>query len=247
MQDLVQMHINKQKDDHTTRFLFAASRDDTTTISLMCGQGFDPDSADYDNRTALMVASMKGNTEAVIKLLEYQANPNRVDMHGSSALYEAAKNGHETTMDALLKHGAELCMDESQAASTLCQTVFDSDILTLRRLLRARIQINASDYDKRAAVHIAAAEGNVAALKVLVELGADLTLKDRWNNSIEDEAKAANAGPVLEYLKTLKKDGSEIEKPDTKVSEPTAEVSTPEEGVTPKADTTGTAEADDES
>lgn len=56
--DVIKMHIAKMKDDHTTRFLFAASRDSTPAISLMCDQGFDPNSADYDSRTALMVASM---------------------------------------------------------------------------------------------------------------------------------------------------------------------------------------------
>jgi ankyrin repeat protein len=206
VQDLVKMHINKQRDDHTTRFLFAASRGDTSTISLMCDQGFDPNSADYDCRTALMVAAMKGNTDAVTTILEYQANPNQVDVHGASALFEAAKNGHENTMDALLKHGAKLCMDESLAALTLCQAVFDGDILTLRRLLQAQIQVNASDYDKRTAAHLAAAEGNIVAFKALVEFGADLTVKDRWNNTIGDEAKRANAGQILEYLEALKTD-----------------------------------------
>jgi CRP-like cAMP-binding protein len=59
IQDLVEMHISKQQDDHTTRFLFAASRGDIKTVSLMCDQGFDPNSADYDKRTALMVAAYK--------------------------------------------------------------------------------------------------------------------------------------------------------------------------------------------
>jgi ankyrin repeat protein len=205
IQELVKMHINKLHDDHTTRFLFAASRGDTTTISLMCDQGFDPNSADYDNRTALMVAAMKGNTNVVTKLLDdYEANPNLVDVHGSSALYEAVKNGNETTMEELLKHNATLCMDEKLAASTLCQLVFDGDTLTLRRMLRAKIQVNAADYDKRTPAHIAAAEGNVLALKVLVEFGADLTAKDRWKYSIHDEAQKANAGRLLEYLQTLR-------------------------------------------
>ena len=56
-QDVIKMHIDKMKDDHTTRFLFAASRDATPTICLMCDQGFDPNCSDYDKRTALMVAS----------------------------------------------------------------------------------------------------------------------------------------------------------------------------------------------
>jgi len=203
IQDLVKMHISKLKDDHTTRFLFAASRGDNSTISLMCDQGFDPNSADYDNRTALMVAAMKGNVDVVSKLLDYQANPNLVDVHGSTALYEAVRNGHEQVMNVLLKHNASLCMGVSLAASTLCQTVFDGDVLQLRRLLRAGIQVNAGDYDKRTAAHIAASGGNVAALKVLVEFGADLLAKDRWNTSAIDDAKKHDGSNLTEYLRTL--------------------------------------------
>ena len=70
--DLVKMHMEKQLDDQTTRLLFAASRGDMSTISLMCDQGFDPNNADYDNRTALMVAAMKGNTDIVRMLLDYK-------------------------------------------------------------------------------------------------------------------------------------------------------------------------------
>ncbi|KAI2489466.1 voltage-gated potassium channel [Fragilaria crotonensis] len=202
--DLIKIHMDKQKDDNTTRFLFAAARGDTSLIALMCDQGFDPNGADYDMRTALMVASMKGNTDAVRLLLEYGANPDLVDMHGTSALYEATKNGHDETMEVLLDHDAQLAMSEGLAASTLCQVVYDRDIMTLKRLLKAGIHVNAADYDKRTAVHIAAAEGNVAAMRVLVEHGVDLTVEDRWGNSLHDEAQRSNSTELLEYLETLK-------------------------------------------
>lgn len=48
IQELVRMQIDKQKDDHTTRFCFAASRGDKKTIVSMCEQGFDPDSSDCE-------------------------------------------------------------------------------------------------------------------------------------------------------------------------------------------------------
>jgi ankyrin repeat protein len=64
--------------------------------------------------------------------------------------------------------------------------------------------VNASDYDKRSASHLAAAEGNVAAMKVLVEFGADLTLHDRWKNTIDDEANRSKSGPLLAYLESLR-------------------------------------------
>jgi hypothetical protein len=50
---------------------------------------------------------------------------------------------------------------------------------------------------------IASAEGNVVALKVLVEHGANVSAQDRWGNTIYDEAKRSNAGQLLAYLKTF--------------------------------------------
>ncbi|CAJ1949307.1 unnamed protein product [Cylindrotheca closterium] len=201
--DLVKMHMAKQLDDQTTRLLFAASRGDTRTISLMCSQGFDADNADYDDRTALMVAAMKGNTDVVRLLLEYNANPNLVDMHGSTALLEAVKNGNDVTMKVLAERGAELCMSEKLAASVLCQAVYDGDISLLKRLLEAGIQVNAADYDKRTAAHIAAAEGNAAALRVLSQNGASLELKDRWEHTAMYEAKKSNQTSFLKEISKL--------------------------------------------
>lgn len=181
-----------------------------------------------DNRNALMVASMIGNTDVgeslytfpytlsarcmlsnrlffltVLKLLEYHANPNLTDKHGTSALYESIKNNNEQITNILLKHGADLSMNESLAASTLCQTVFDADTSLLKRLLKAKIQVNACDYDKRTAVHIAASEGNIAAFKLLVEYGSDISCKDRWGNTAKSEAERANSCAILKYIDSL--------------------------------------------
>ncbi len=203
VKDLIEIYVRKQMDDQTTRLLFAASRGDKNLISRVCGQGLDPDSADYDSRTALMVASMKGNADTVKVLLGYGADPNLADVHGSTALYEAVKNGHEGTADLLCAHGAELCMADSLAASVLCQAVYDGDIIVLTRLLRANIQVNASDYDMRTAAHIAAAEGNLPALRVLVEHGADLARRDRWGSSVLDEARRVKAAHILDYIENV--------------------------------------------
>ena len=126
-----------------------------------------------------------------------------IDVHGNSALFEAVKNNHEDVVEVLLERGAELSMSGSLAATTLCQAVDDGDILMLKRLLVAKIHVNASDYDKRTAVHIAASEGNVAALKLLVEAGADLSLEDRWGNTAKSEAEKAKSARVLAYLDSL--------------------------------------------
>lgn len=113
-------------------------------------------------------------------------------MHGSTALLEAVKNGNEKVMDLLLERDAKLCMTDKLAASILCQAVFDGDIVLLKRLLRAGIQVDAADYDGRTGAHIAAAEGNVSALRTLSSFGANLSLEDRWKNTALEEAKRRN-------------------------------------------------------
>ena len=86
-------------------------------------------------------------------------------------------------------------MPDSLAASVLCQAVFEGDVVLLKRLLQAGIQVNASDYDNRTAAHIAAAEGNAAALRVLSSHGADLSLQDRWKMTAAQEARM-DRGPI---------------------------------------------------
>jgi ankyrin repeat protein len=89
--------MEKVNDDHTTRFLFAASRGDMKIITLMCDQGFDRNEVDYDNRTVLMISAVQGNTGTSIvkKLFSYEGtDPNKVDIQGNSAFYEAVKSGH---------------------------------------------------------------------------------------------------------------------------------------------------------
>ena len=123
-------------------------------------------------------------------------------MHDSTALLEAVKNGHEDTMALLKRYGAKLCMKESLAASSLCQAVFDGDSTLLRRLLEAGTPVNARDYDMRAASHIAASEGNLSALRVLCNHGANLDLVDRWGNTPAMEAERHECKKVLDFLRS---------------------------------------------
>lgn len=66
------------------------------------------------------------------------------------------------------------CRAVSQAQA-MCSAITRGDIITLRNLLRCNADPNSLDYDKRAPLHIAAAEGNLQAVSGmgLSELGLE--------------------------------------------------------------------------
>ncbi|CAJ1932854.1 unnamed protein product [Cylindrotheca closterium] len=204
VQDMLDNHVTRQKDESTTRFLLAASRDDVATIRHMCNRGFDPDSADMDYRTALMVASMNGHLRTVEKLLDFGANPHLKDHHGTCAMLEAINNRHDEIIDVLLEehtHPDMNWLSDARASALLNQAVFDRDLPQLQRLLKANVNVNAKDHVDRRPVHIAAAEGNIAEFQLLVEAGADLDVKDHWGNTVMEEAKrSGNAEDIMDYL-----------------------------------------------
>lgn len=52
----------------------------------------------------------------------------------------------------------------------------------------------------RTPLHIAAAEGNLAAVEALVGAGAAVGAKDRWDHTPLDEARREKRGPVVDFL-----------------------------------------------
>ena len=61
--------------------------------------------------------------------------------------------------------GCRLEMTSGEAATQLCTCVFDCNVPLLRRYMKAGILVNAGNFDSRTALHVAAAEGNLAAVR----------------------------------------------------------------------------------
>ena len=66
-----------------------------------------------------------------------------------------------------------------EAGTDLCNAVIHGDTGLLTRLLAYGVDPNSADYDLRAPLHIAAAEGYLQVARVLVENGADVMARDR--------------------------------------------------------------------
>jgi ankyrin repeat protein/CRP-like cAMP-binding protein len=205
LKGIVAQAVAKHDADRLTLWMYAAARGDVGKIrEMLFNQGCDPNMSDYDQRTALMLAASRGFRDVISVLLSAGAIPNSEDTFGGTALLEACKHGHDDVIDVLVKAGAQLGSSTQQSgkmAILLCSTVYNGDLKLLRRLLRAGADVDAVDYDGRTALHIAAAEGNVPAVELLVaEGGADVEKRDRWGATAGEEARRVGARGVEMFL-----------------------------------------------
>ena len=74
---------------------------------------------------------------------------------------------------------------------------------SLRRLVAQGVPVHAQDYDKQTALHLAASEGQLDAVKYLVSHGHPLSVRDRWLATPLDEAKREGHEEVAAYLARL--------------------------------------------
>lgn len=76
-------------------------------------------------------------------------------------------------------------------ASELCAAAAEGDLELLKELLAKGIEVDASDYDKRTALHVGASEGHLSVVQHLLnEAGAEHSPLDRWGHITRLEANA---------------------------------------------------------
>lgn len=133
-----------------------------------------------------------------------------------ACLLDACRAASSATVDALVaalgppgpsESGAQqdkLLGGCQEAAALLRSAAHANDVPRLQMLLKAGADASSSGggYDGRTALHVAAAEGHVEAVVLLVEAGgADVGALDRWGRSALQEAQSSpGAARVLGYL-----------------------------------------------
>lgn len=168
--------------------------DDMVKETLMAGAK--PTFADYDKRTPLHLACAEGHDDVVEVLLLNGANPMFEDRFGSTPMDEAVKNGNMDMVQLLKRYGgtkpAHLMSKEDadyQYGMDLISHASRGRVLNVTYLLQHGAIVNYADYDKRTALHLACAEGHLEVVKVLLNAGADVLFKDRWDITPFDEAR----------------------------------------------------------
>ncbi|XP_008313604.1 protein phosphatase 1 regulatory subunit 12A isoform X3 [Cynoglossus semilaevis] len=195
----------KVKFDDGAVFLAACSSGDTEEVLRMLERGADINYANVDGLTALHQACIDDNVDMVTFLVEHGASINQPDNEGWIPLHAAASCGYLDIAEYLISQGANvgvvnsegetpLDIAEEEAMEELLQNEINRqgvDIEAARKeeervMLRdARQWLNSGQIqDVRhaksggTALHVAAAKGYVEVLKLLLQSGYDVNIKD---------------------------------------------------------------------
>ena len=73
--------------------------------------------------------------------------------------------------------------DETTAAGELCEAAKHGNSDKIELMISCGISVNAADYDKRSALHLACSVGNKAVCEQLISARANVNARDRWKNT----------------------------------------------------------------
>ncbi|XP_053515600.1 protein phosphatase 1 regulatory subunit 12B isoform X3 [Artibeus jamaicensis] len=186
-------------------FLAACSSGDTDEVKRLLARGADINTANVDGLTALHQACIDENFDMVKFLVESGANVDQQDNEGWTPLHAAASCGYLNIAEYFLNHGASVGVvnSEGEVPSDLAEEPAMKDLLleqvkkqgvdleqarkeeeqqmlqdSRQWLNSGRIQDTRQARSGATALHVAAAKGYSEVLRLLVQAGYDLDVRD---------------------------------------------------------------------
>lgn len=149
----------------------AARLGDAATVRELLDAGMDVNASDEDNATALHWAAAWGKEDVALLLLGAGADPSRTDHEGNTPLHLASKKGY--TSPKLVNH----------------------------LLQHSAVDVNARNAAGMTALHHAARRGRSDMVRLLLEAGADPSLRDDGGHVPLDLALQHRRDAVVDVLK----------------------------------------------
>ena len=172
--------------------VMAAKNGNGAMVTLLLEAGTDANFADANGTSLLMYAAAAGESEAVAALLDHGADPNTRDStNGQTATMFAAALDRDAAIRALAEAGADL-----DAVTKVSEVItFDQKFLNDDGTIRIRDDYESTPMGGMTALHFAARQGHIGAIRALLESGANID-----SVSVADETSVLTSAIINGHL-----------------------------------------------
>jgi serine/threonine-protein phosphatase 6 regulatory ankyrin repeat subunit B len=185
-----------------TALMFAAMNGNDALVDLLLAKNAKINQTANLNTNALYHAANEGHASTVVKLLEAKANINASHkITKNTPLLVAIRSGNIESVNAILAAGGNGKENNRDGITTLMYAAMqDADMLSVILNAGGKEIVNKTSDDKSTALIFAAAKGNTACVKMLVEAGADINVKTKKDITPLHAALAARTYNIRDGL-----------------------------------------------
>jgi len=179
-------------------FFSAVKRDDPNVINELLRRGFDPNTLDPSRRHGLFIALQEGSLKAAEALIDWPKT--KVEWRSAkdeSPLMLAALKGHKELVRKLIARDADV---NKTGWTPLHYAATGGHLEIMLMLLDEHAYIDAESPNKSTPLMMAAQYGTPAAVRLLLEAGADPTLRNELGLSAVEFAQRASRPDAAELV-----------------------------------------------
>eukprot|EP00009_Paramoeba_aestuarina_P002804 CAMPEP_0201522478 /NCGR_PEP_ID=MMETSP0161_2-20130828/17615_1 /ASSEMBLY_ACC=CAM_ASM_000251 /TAXON_ID=180227 /ORGANISM="Neoparamoeba aestuarina, Strain SoJaBio B1-5/56/2" /LENGTH=395 /DNA_ID=CAMNT_0047921331 /DNA_START=21 /DNA_END=1208 /DNA_ORIENTATION=+ len=216
--DRISYHLSSARTVYQLLQLSADGK--TQDIKEMIQSGVNVNAVDYDKRSALHLAAAEGRFDTVKFLVERGANVNAVDRFGGTPLRDALEAKRYDISSYLRSHGSTLGERSDFLVQKVCHAASEGNVFLLENVFEnSFLSIDASDYDNRSPLHLAAACNHKKACEYLLKKGANPRALDRFGNTAIQEALREGHPELSKFIEEFDPKDKALEEKDSESEE----------------------------
>lgn len=185
-------------------FFSAVRRDDGGAVLALLQRGFDPNTVDPEGRPGLVIALQEQSFKAAEALMRHpQLDVNRLNQVAESALMMAALRGELEWCQRLVERGAHV---NKTGWTPLHYAATSGHVGIIQLLLDRHAFIDARSPNGTTPLMMAARYGSEEATRLLMQAGADPTLRNERELSAADFARSVGRDALAQALERYASD-----------------------------------------